>query len=220
MTGQLKGLQDAIGYGFKDESLLLTAVTHPTYANEHRVESYQRLEYLGDAILDFVVAEDLFVRFPNADEGVLTNKRIAAVSATPLMKKARELGFERYIRIAPHVNTDNVLGDVFEAVIAAVYLDGGLEPAKKFALSALEEFLGGKAGARDYKSRLNEALPQAKIMYREISRSGPPHEPVFEIELEIDGEPVARESAGSKKKAEQKCASVALKTLGKDKKRL
>ena len=84
---ELKGLEKAIGYDFKDESLLLTAVTHPTYANEHRTESYQRLEYLGDAILDFVVAEDLFARFPGADEGVLTTKRIAAVSATPLMKK-------------------------------------------------------------------------------------------------------------------------------------
>lgn len=213
----LKGLQQAIGYAFGDEGLLLTAVTHPTYANEHRTESYQRLEYLGDAILDFIVAEDLFSRFPNADEGVLTKKRIAAVSAMPLMKKARDLGFEKYIRIAPHVSLDSVLGDVFEAVIAAVYLDGGMSPAKKFVLSSLSEFLGAKAGARDYKSRLNEALPKAKIMYREISRTGPPHDPVFEIELEIDGEPVAKESAGSKKKAEQKCALTALKKLGKSK---
>ena len=127
----LKGLQQAIGYVFKDESLLTVAVTHPTYANEHRTESYQRLEYLGDAILDFIVAEDLFHRFPSADEGVLTKKRIAAVSATPLMKKARELGFEKYLKIAPHVNTDSVLGDVFEAIIAAIYLDGGMEEAKK-----------------------------------------------------------------------------------------
>ena len=158
---ELKGLEKAIGYDFKDESLLLTAVTHPTYANEHRTESYQRLEYLGDAILDFVVAEDLFARFPGADEGVLTTKRIAAVSATPLMKKARELGFEKYIKVAQHVNLDSVLGDVFEAVVAAMYLDGGMEPAKSFILTSLEEFLDVKAGATDYKSRLNEALPQA-----------------------------------------------------------
>ncbi len=215
----LKGLQQAIGYFFKDESFLVTAVTHPTYANEHRTESYQRLEYLGDAILDFVVAEDLFFRFSNADEGVLTKKRIAAVSATPLEKKARELGFEKYLKIAPHVNIDNVLGDVFEAVIAAIYLDGGIEPAKKFILRFLEEFLDVKASVRDYKSRLNEALPQAKISYREISRSGPPHDPVFEIELEIDGQSVATASAGSKKKAEQKCAAIALKAIEKDKNR-
>lgn len=212
----LKGLSKAIGYAFRDESLLVTAITHPTYANEHRTESYQRLEYLGDAILDYIVAEDLFRRFPGADEGVLTKKRIAAVSAVPLAKKARDLGFEKYIRIAPHVNLDGVLGDVFEAILAAVYLDGGIEPAKKFALTALEEFLDVKAGARDYKSRLNEALPQAKVIYREISRTGPPHDPVFEIELEIDGESVAKASAGSKKKAEQKCASIALRALKKD----
>ena len=88
----VEGLEKAIGYVFSDKQLLITALTHPTYANEHRVESYQRLEYLGDAILDFIVAEDLFERYPGADEGVLTTKRIAAVSATPLMKKARELG--------------------------------------------------------------------------------------------------------------------------------
>ena len=209
----LKGLQQAIGYVFKDESLLTVAVTHPTYANEHRTESYQRLEYLGDAILDFIVAEDLFHRFPSADEGVLTKKRIAAVSATPLMKKARVLGFEKYLKIAPHVNTDSVLGDVFEAIIAAIYLDGGMEEAKKFVLRSLEEYLDAKAGARDYKSRLNEALPKARIQYREIGRFGPPHDPVFEIELEIDGKPVACASGGSKKKAEQECAKQALKKL-------
>lgn len=211
--GRLDALQNTVGHRFSDESLLVTALTHPTYANEHRTESYQRLEYLGDAILDFVVAEDLFARFPGADEGVLTKKRIAAVSATPLMKKARDLGFEKYIRVAPHVNMDGVLGDVFEAIVAALYLDGGMDCAKKFVLSALEEFLDAKAGARDYKSRLNEALPQAKIIYREISRSGPAHDPVFVIELDIDGRTVATAEAGSKKKAEQKCASLALKEL-------
>ena len=210
---RLDDLQNTVGHVFTDEQLLGTALTHPTYANEHRTESYQRLEYLGDAILDFLVAEDLFARFPGADEGVLTKKRIAAVSAAPLMKKARDLGLEKYIRVAPHVNMDSVLGDVFGAVIAALYLDGGMECAKRFALSSLEEFLDAKAGARDYKSRLNEALPQAKIAYREISRSGPAHDPVFVIELEIDGRRVATAEAGSKKKAEQKCACIALKEL-------
>ena len=210
---RLDDLQKTVGHVFADEQLLVTALTHPTYANEHRTESYQRLEYLGDAILDFLVAEDLFARFPGADEGVLTKKRIAAVSAAPLMKKARDLGLEKYIRVAPHVNMDSVLGDVFEAVIAALYLDGGMECAKRFALSSLKEFLDAKAGARDYKSRLNEALPQAKIAYREISRSGPAHDPVFVIELEIDGRRVATAEAGSKKKAEQKCACIALKEL-------
>ncbi len=210
---RLGDLQKTLGHVFADESLLVTALTHPTYANEHRTESYQRLEYLGDAILDFLVAEDLFARFPGADEGVLTKKRIAAVSATPLEKKARELGLGKYIRVAPHVNTDSALGDVFEALIAALYLDGGMECAKRFVLSSLEEFLDAKAGARDYKSRLNEALPQAKIAYREISRSGPAHDPIFVIELEIDGKSVATAEAESKKKAEQKCACIALKAL-------
>lgn len=210
---KLEELQKTVGHAFADESLLVTALTHPTYANEHRTESYQRLEYLGDAILDFLVAEDLFARFPGADEGVLTKKRIAAVSATPLMKKARELGLEKYIRVAPHVNMDGVLGDVFEAIVAALYLDAGMECAKRFVLSSLEEFLDAKSGARDYKSRLNEALPQAKIAYREISRSGPAHDPLFVIELEIDGRSVATAEAGSKKKAEQKCACIALKEL-------
>ncbi len=216
---ELKGLEKAVGYVFKDKNLLLTAVTHPTYANEHRTESYQRLEYLGDAILDFVVAEDLFARFPGADEGYLTKSREHAVSHEPLEAAAKKLGFEKYLKILPNVSKDKALEDMFEAVVAAVYLDGGMEPAKRFILVALEEFLDVKAGARDYKSRLNEALPQAKVIYREIARSGPPHDPVFEIELEIDGNPVATASAGSKKKAEQKCASIALKALKNDKKR-
>ena len=219
MKGDLGELQKAIGYVFSDERLLVSAVTHPTYANDHGTESYQRLEYLGDAILDFVVAEELFRRFPNADEGILTKKRIAAVSAAPLAKKAAELGFEKYFRIAPHINTQSVLGDVFEAVIAAIYLDGGMEQAKKFVLESLAEFLDAKSGARDYKSRLNEAFPHTEVRYVEVGRSGPPHDPVFEIRLLIDGQQIANAQAGSKKKAEQECAKIALKKLSeKDKK--
>ena len=215
----VEGLEKAIGYVFSDKQLLITALTHPTYANENSVKRYKRIEYLGYAILNFIIVEDLFERYPGADEGVLTTKRIAAVSATPLMKKARELGFEDYIRIARHVNTDGVLGDVFEAVIAAIYLDSGMEEAKRFVLTSLAEFLGAKAGARDYKSRLNEALPHAKVQYREIERSGPDHDPVFVIELDVDGREVARAQAGSKKKAEQECARQALKILAKNDKK-
>lgn len=213
----LKGLQNAIGYAFKDESLLDTAITHSTYANEHRTESYQRLEYLGDSILDFIVSEYLYARFPKDDEGDLTEKRKDSVSHDPLEKAARKLGFEKYLKISPHVNKDSALEDMYEAVVAAIYLDGGMECAKKFVLNSLKDFLEEKTAAKDNKSALNEARPHSKIIYKEISRSGPPHDPVFEIELEIDGKFVAREKAGNKKEAEQKCAAIALEKLKTDK---
>lgn len=210
----LKGLQKIIGYGFNDEKLLLTAVTHPSYANQHGAQSYQRLEYLGDAILGFIVAEELYERFPDADEGVLTDKRQDAVSKRPLGERAEETGMVKYLKIAPRVDiTDKIRCDLFEAVVAAVYLDGGMEQAKKFALRELNDYLDTVTGEQNYKSRLNEALPHAKITYRETGRSGPDHAPVFSIELDIDGEVYARAEGKNKKKAGQECARIALKKL-------
>ena len=232
----LKGLQKIIGYEFKDEKLLLTAVTHPSYANQHGAQSYQRLEYLGDAILGFIVAEELYERFPDADEGVLTDKRQDAVSKRPLGERAEETGMVKYLKIAPRVDiTDKIRCDLFEAVVAAVYLDGGIEQAKKFALRELSDYLDTVTGEQNYKSRLNEALPyyspqtpqgeqnyksrlnealpHARITYRETGRSGPDHAPVFSIELDIDGEVYARAEGKNKKKAGQECARIALKKL-------
>lgn len=209
----VKKLEEITGYTFRDPRLARTALTHPSYANDHNCESYQRLEYLGDAILDFVIAEKLFTLFPNADEGVLTKKRIAAVSETPLKTKAEELGFRQLIFVKQHAMTDSVLADVFEAVIAAIYLDGGMQEARSFILAHLTDLLQAKPGARDYKSRLNEALPHSRVVYRLLSVNGPAHDPLFEISLEIDGEEICQASAKSKKLAEQKCAGIALKKI-------
>lgn len=199
-------IEKKIGYTFKDQKLLTTALTHGSYAHLHGGDSYERMEYLGDALLDFIVAEALYLRFPKADEGELTKRRIALVSEQPLAAASRRLGLESEVRVlAHHMGKDSVLSDVFESLTAAIYLDGGAEPARKFVLGALSDVPASRE-EKDEKSALYEEYGQERVRFVEEGRKGPAHRPSFTMALYIDGRRVAQAEGSSKKEAEKECA--------------
>lgn len=202
--------------------LYLQAVTHPSFSHETPEAAHnQRLEFLGDAILDFVVSEILYERFPESDEGKLTRTRAQLVSTGALAAFARSLSVGDALRLGRGAaqgnlrDSENVLADALEALIAASFLEGGIESARRactsildFGLAALEQ-----AGARDAKSELQEkvqALGLRAPAYRVIGTHGPAHEAVFEVEVGVNGNCLAQGSGRSKRSAERQAAERAL----------
>ena len=222
MPGQRR-LEQRLGYEFRDAALLSEALTHSTYAEEHGCPSNQRLEFLGDAVLELCVSRRLFERERDIGEGVLTKWRALLVCENSLAACARELGLGECLRMSGSALTDglrfkpSVLCDAMESVIAAVYLDGGLEAAA----ALVERILG--AGMEhapdvpdDYKSRLQMLLQEdggSAPEYRLVSASGPDHQKVFEFECAF-GDIVTRGVGASKKQAQQAAAREALALLG------
>lgn len=221
MPGQRR-LEQRLGYEFRDAALLSEALTHSTYAEEHGCPSNQRLEFLGDAVLELCVSRRLFERERDIGEGVLTKWRALLVCENSLAACARELGLGECLRMSGSALTDglrfkpSVLCDAMESVIAAVYLDGGLEAAA----ALVERILG--AGMEhapdvpdDYKSRLQMLLQEdggSAPEYRLVSASGPDHQKVFEFECAF-GDIVTRGVGASKKQAQQAAAREALALL-------
>lgn len=221
MPGQVK-LQQRIGYEFSNPALLDEALTHSTYAEEHGCSSNQRLEFLGDAVLELCVSRRLFERERSIDEGVLTKWRALLVCEKSLAACARGLELGECLRMSGSALVDglrskpSVLCDAMESLIAAVYLDGGLDAAA----ALVEQILGpGMEHAPetpdDYKSRLQTIL-QAEggsvPEYRLVSAVGPDHAKTFEFEC-VFGDTVTRGSGASKKQAQQAAAREALKVL-------
>jgi ribonuclease-3 len=210
-----------LGHRFRDRALLRRALTHPSFAHEEGqpTQHYERLEFLGDAVLDLVVSEILMERSPEADEGVLSRVRAAAVNRLALAELARALRLHDCIRLGEGERKSrgwekpSILADVFEAVLAAIYLDAGLDPVRVL-IEKLSPGLGrGEGLERDPKSRLGEAL-QARgepIPRYEVTREwGPDHAKQFEVAVRI-GERVAATGVGlSKREAEQAAAAEAL----------
>ncbi len=205
-----------------DSALFEQAITHPSYSHETPDAPHnQRLEFLGDAILDFVVSQELYERFPESDEGKLTRTRAQIVSTGALARFARQHEVGAVLRFgkgAAQSNLrqgENVLADAVEALIAACYLDSGIEGVRvichkilEFGLSALAQ-----AGARDAKSELQEkvqALGLRAPSYRVTSTTGPAHEAVFEVEVGVEGHRLAEGSGRSKRLAERQAAQRAL----------
>lgn len=223
MPGQIK-LQQRIGYSFRDQNLLDEALTHSTYAEEHGCASNQRLEFLGDAVLELCVSRRLFERERSIDEGVLTKWRALLVCEKSLSACARELELGQCLRMAGSALADglrfkpSVLCDAMESLIAAVYLDGGMEAAAALVDRILGE--GMKCAPEmpdDYKSRLQMILQEdggSVPEYRMLSSSGPDHNKVFEFEC-VFGDSVTRGTGSSKKQAQQAAAREALKLLEK-----
>ena len=221
MPGQRR-LEQRLGYEFRDAALLSEALTHSTYAEEHGCPSNQRLEFLGDAVLELCVSRRLFERERDVGEGVLTKWRALLVCENSLAACARELWLGEGLRRSGSALTDglrfkpSVLCDAMESVIAAVYLDGGLEAAA----ALVERILG--AGMEhapevpdDYKSRLQMLLQEdggSAPEYRLVSASGPDHQKVFEFECAF-GDIVTRGVGASKKQAQQAAAREALALL-------
>ncbi len=214
-----------IGYEFKNKNLLQHALTHSSYANEHRKGSNERLEFLGDSILGFVTAEYLFNRLKNMPEGTLSKIRASLVCEQSLFEISKKINLSKYIllghgeEIGGGRTRPSVISDAFEALLAAIYLDAGLDFAKKWLLDIMEDaFDDAISGnrSRDYKTELQEYLQHLKrnrAEYRVAKESGPDHNKYFEIEIVLDGKVVAKAGGQSKKEAEQAAAKVALEGL-------
>ena len=217
-------LQKSIGYSFSDEKLLTRAVIH---ASADVGESYERLEFLGDAVLELTISEHLFMKKPQYSEGQLTKTRAALVNETTLCSAARELGLSEYIilgrgeRNSGGADKPSILADVVEALIGAVYLDGGLDNAKMIVHTLLSDSIdsvlsGG--GFRDYKTRLQEYYHKQginDINYSVYKEEGPPHDKVFYVKLHVGGQELAQGKGRSKKIAEQKAAKAAFQNRAK-----
>ncbi len=197
------------------------ALTHLSAAGEHKA-SYQRLEFLGDALLDFIVAEELFRSYPDSSEGELTEMRRVLVNSDALSKLARTLGLDRFV-IADgsqqNAVTSSVLADVFEALVGAIYIDGGLKRAREFVkgtlLSHADVFLGSPHFV-NYKGGLLELLQSRgkKPRYKLLGHDGPPHRRIFRVGVFVDGELFGIGAGRTKKEAEQVAAREALRKLG------
>jgi ribonuclease-3 len=214
---------------FPDAALALAALTHKSFVNEHRGEGLadnERLEFLGDAVIDLAVSHRLMERFPEAREGELSKIRAALVDEPGLARLARQLDLGPLLRLGRGEELTggrekaSLLADALEAVVAVVYLGGGLAPVldllDRMLAEAFERAASGTLD-RDYKTQLQE-LSQSRMRaaprYRVVSERGPDHEKTFEVELEVRGEALGRGEGRSKKDAEQAAARVALEVLG------
>ncbi len=215
-----------IGYCFKDSNLLKSAFTHTSYANENKAESYERLEFLGDAIIDFLIGEHLFKNFPTIDEGMMSRVRASLVCEKALSELAMKVGIEDYMllgngaRQGGESKRPSILSDMFEALIAAIYLDAGLDNARDFLISlygdTIKEAVGGKE-IIDYKTKLQEKLQEkgtCTLRYDVVSADGPVHHCLFKVHVLKDGIVLGKGSAYSKKEAQQRAAEDALNNLG------
>lgn len=213
----LKELEKLLGYEFSDKELLKRALTHPSYSHIHGGENYQRLEFLGDSIVDFLVAEELCKIYPNADEGALSKMRGAVVSCRPLSDIVKEKGYDRFLNSGAVNVGEKIRSDIFESLCAAIYLDGGMDRAREFALGDLKDIIAAskKNCKKDYKSALYEKLYDRTIEFRYVGKSGVEHSPIHEVELYIDGVLVAKAKSESKRGAEQVCAEIYFKTKNK-----
>ena len=214
-------LESIIGYTFKNPELLETALTHTSYANESRapVKHNERLEFLGDSVLQIVSADYLFHAYADRPEGDLTRIRSSLVSEGALFQFAQEINLGEYLRLGRGEERcggrtrPSVVSDAFEAVIAALYLDGGMEAARNFILPFITE---GKTAEDDYKTRLQEVVqqdPSAVLKYEVTGETGPDHNKQFTVCVWRNGELLAEGRGRSKKAAEQHAAKVALEKL-------
>ena len=220
----MNALCKKLGYTFKDVKLLETALTHPSYGGDHHVPHYQRLEFLGDAVLELAISRYLFFEFPEIDEGKLTRIRAGLVREETLCRAARRLELGRYIRLSVGEDRSggrekpSILCDVMEAVLAAVYLDGGFDEAVRVIRLALADDLHPTLleDHLDAKSRLQEILQRTGGMpqYDFISMEGPPHAPQFRYSVVLDGQVLGEGTGTSKQNAQQAAARSALKKLG------
>jgi ribonuclease-3 len=223
-TAELEPLADKLGHAFADPSLLRQAVTHSTYANEHpgRETSNERLEFLGDAVVDLLATEILFKTFRREAEGALTARRARVVRWESLALLAQDLGLASFLRLgqgesrAPVAERRRLLADAYEAVVGAVFLDGGFEAVRQCFGPALTHAIDAADQPMDFKSLAQEACHRAGLpppVYRVVAVSGPDHAREYTCELTVGDEVLGRGQGSSKKTAEQESARGALGRL-------
>ncbi len=212
--------EEKIGYRFKNKKLLETALTHSSYANENRIQAdNERLEFLGDSVLGFVTAEYLFSEFKTQPEGKLTNLRAAVVCEKSLFKFSEKISLGEYILMGKgeeHTggrNRPSIVSDAFEAVIAAMYLDGGMDAVKPYILGFIKDAVKREVNFKDNKSLLQEEVQKSKgniLSYEETGETGPDHDKIFNFVVKLNGEVVGKGNGKTKKEAEQAAAGDAL----------
>jgi len=220
---EVEEVSRVLGYAFKNEGLLRQALTHSSASVENTGQaSYERLELLGDSVLQLAVTRYLFDRYPAEQEGRLSRVRAAAVSEPALAQAARGMDLGRFLVLGRGAernagrDNDSILADVVEAVLAVIYLEAGLETATQWILPRVTEAAetAMEEGTEiDAKSRLQETLQrngEAHIEYAVIHEEGPPHARVFTVSLRVDRRELAQGTGNSKKKAEQHAAKIAL----------
>ena len=222
----IKDLEAAIGYQFKNITLLQNALTHSSYANErwhNPLASNERLEFLGDSVLGMVVAEYLFSHFQDRPEGELTRMRADMVCEKTLAAVANRVNLGEHLLLGHGEEQgggrkrNSILADAVESIIAASFLDGGMEAAKsiiqRFILSDVPVI---KPHNMDYKTALQEQVQQKKnqvLTYHLVGESGPDHNKQFAVEVQLNGKPIGSGIGSSKKRAEQDAARMALEAL-------
>ena len=221
---ELSGLEERIGYTFKNKALLMQAVTHSSFANEQRINKkphYERLEFLGDAVLEMVVSAYIYKHYPDRREGEMTRMRAAMVCETALAYCAEDLELGRYLILGRGEEAmggryrESIIADVMEALIGAIYLDGGIRKVtaiiEQFILSDLEH----KQVFYDSKSILQEWSQQrgSQLVYEVIGEEGPDHDKLFKVAVSVDGARLGEGEGRNKKAAEQKAAYAALLSM-------
>ena len=218
-------LEKTIGHEFKDKALLDLAMTHPSFALAHKCQDNQRLEFLGDAVLEICVSRVIYHRYPKLREGQLTRKRAALVCEANLAKAARRMDIGSYLKLdrgeelVGGRENPSILADAVEALIAAVYLDAGMDAAAALVDLAMDDYKAPEKGDRDAKSALQEylqALGEETPTYEIIGQDGPPHARVFTARvLRADGTQLGTGTGARKQRAEEAAARMAMAALGK-----
>lgn len=215
-------IEKIIGYQFNNNTLLFTALTHSSFANENKgeVPFNERLEFLGDSVLQLISGEKMYRENPKMPEGDMSKHRAALVCEDALASYAKEIRLGDYLNLGRGEEQSggrerpSILADAFEALIGAIYLDGGLGPAKKFVLKFLDK---AHLNLKDYKTLLQEIIqqnPGEKVVYVLAGESGPDHNKSFEVEVHLNSNVIGRGKGRSKKRAEQAAAKEALALMG------
>lgn len=208
-----------LGIDIKNKELLYTALTHTSYANENNCESYERLEYLGDAVLELIMSEYFYLN-NNYSEGEMSKIRARYVCESALYEYAKQINLIPYIKVGHGIHSENetIIADIFEAVLAVIYLDKGYEVAKEYIYKIVIPYvLENRIFLSDYKSHLQEMVQTEKksLEYELVNETGPSHDKTFKVNVLVDGIVFGTGIGKSKKQAEQNAAKDAIKKVAK-----
>ena len=227
MIFDIPACEERIGYSFKDKMLLRQCFTHSSYANEHGEKDNELLEFFGDAVIEFIVTEYLFKK--GGKEGELTFMRADIVSKKPLLNAFKKLGLSEYLLLGngqtvTTTGSEKLFSSAYEALVAGIYIDGGIKSARKFVLNTvIKDFEKDSVKDKDrenHKGALQEYVQKRKlgsIEYVLLSSTGPSHAPSFSVAVTLNGNPLAPGTGKVKREAEQQAAKDALKILNKKK---